>query len=285
MKLTSLFLFVCISNIIFSQTFLMKRPKSDKTEINISVLHPYTDNKDDYGDNNDISAFSGIYNFELKTPINNKLSFEAILGYSTFSAKINRSSWSVNGLHWYEESKTYSTITNLYLGIQMGKPDKNISTSFGIILPTASEDKGEALAYAILADAYHIERYVPNLYGVSASVNFMRDIDKVVSLGFELGPDLFITTKKESDSHCFAHFGLNAAVHIEQLSLIGEFTGKLAISENPDDFSDRFINSLQIGANYRFDRFMPRVFYKIEFNNSVKSIIDNSLGLGMQITI
>ena len=72
---------------------------------------------------------------------------------------------------------------------------------------------------------------------------------------------------------------------ISRLLLNLELLGVAIVSEDVEDFGDRFINILDFGAQWEETIVTPKIYYKIYLRKEFREFIDGVLGIGVNISI
>ena len=225
-----------------------------------------------------MSTFSGVYQLYLDIPVSSKLN---IVG----SIPLIVTSYSINyGFGEYNYSE--NGLGNVFLGIQTNPESidnrKNIFT-FGLYLPTASE---KASFNGATADYYYIGKYIPNSLGIYFNYAFHKLNIEGFKYGFEIGPNLMIPTKGNgAETEFLAHYGITGGYQIKQLTLSLEFVGVVVISEDIQNFEDRFVNMLNIGAQWDGGIVKPMIYYKYYLREEIRHTIDGVLGIGVNVWI
>ncbi|MDZ7318510.1 MAG: hypothetical protein ONB11_05105 [candidate division KSB1 bacterium] len=222
-------------------------------------------------DDADLSLLSGVYELNFNIPFGDQFSFIGIFPFSTFSAK---------------DEDSESGIGNIYLGLQTRPPAASTnksSLSFGVFLPTASDELAPVVM-GLYSNYYEMQKYIFDLMTIYGNYAFCREQSNVI-FSFEVGPNIFIPTKKEREGELFAHYGVFGGVKLNQLILGAELTGLVVISEDVDRFEDRFVHAVGFGIHWRGDNFKPTLFYQIYLDEEYKDVVDGVLGIKLNVII
>ncbi len=259
-------------NILSAQTLDLQTIPNNKIQFGFNF------NKAFYTSHTDMSASSGVYQLYVNIPVSSKLNIIGDIPYLNTSYDINYG--------FGEFSYSENGFGNIFVGIQT-KPkmmdDKRSIFTLGLFLPTAAE---QASLNGVLADYYNFSKYLPNTFGFYFNYAYHRINTEGFNYGLELGPNLLIPTKNNnSETELFAHYGIIAGYQIDKLLLNLEIIGIAVISQDIDNFGDRFINMLNIGAQWRESTVTPKIFYKIYLRDDIRHNIDGVLGIGVNISI
>jgi hypothetical protein len=81
------------------------------------------------------------------------------------------------------------------------------------------------------------------------------------------------------------HYGLSAGFQSGCVAIITELVGLAIITEDYDEFSDRFIHAIDFGAAYFSKNISPGVFYKIYLKEDLRELVDGVVGVKVNVTI
>ena len=259
-------------NILSAQTLDLQAIPNDKIQFGFNF------NKAFYTSNTDMSTLSGVYQLYVNVPVSSKLNIIADIPYLNTSFDVNfgfgQLSYNENGFG------------NIFLGIQT-KPkimdERRSIFTFGLFLPTAAE---QASVNGLFADYYSFSKYLPNTFNFYFNYAYHYLNTEGFNYGLELGPNLLIPTESSSyETELFAHYGIIAGYQINKLLLNLEVTGIVVISQEVDNFGDRFMHALSIGAQWRETTVTPKIFYKIYLRDDISKNVDGVLGIGVNISI
>ena len=260
------------SNIFFSQTFNLQTIPCEKTQIGFSFEKQFFD------EDIDPNFLTGIYQIDLNFPISPSLNiisniqflnlkYDADFGYRTYT---------------FSESG----FGNVFFGLQTNPEIENNRRSiitFGLYLPTAEKEISLLGAYS---NYYDILKYISNSLGIYFNYAFHKSADEGLNYLIELGPNLLIPTKDTgADTEILIHFGGGLAYQVNRLSINAEFLGIAIVSEETDNFGDRFVNSINIGAQWKEETVVPEIYYRYCFKDDIREGIKGVLGLGVNIII
>jgi hypothetical protein len=105
-----------------------------------------------------------------------------------------------------------------------------------------------------------------------------------VKLGVEIGPNIMITTKRNTDTELNIHYGFTAGYQAENFAIITELVGLVTITGLSSDFS-RFTHSIDFGAVYISNNVEPAVFYKLYLDKDFSTAITGVLGIQVNVLI
>ena len=219
-----------------------------------------------------LSTFSGAYDLHANIPVSARLNFVGSVPFNTFSAE------NVDG---------ESSIGDLYLGIQTrsASENKGPSVSFGVFLPTASEEKFLPLLLGVSANSYELQRSLPNVLTIYTNFAYHNRRDNGPLFGLEIGPQLSIPTKNGGDAELFAHYGVSGGFQLTNVALFAELLGIVFITEDFGNFGDRFSHTIDFGAQLTGYSVRPGIFYMIPLDEDLSDDLDGVLGIKVDFVL
>jgi hypothetical protein len=182
-----------------------------------------------------------------------------------------------------------SGIGNIYLGAQArlgNAADNGMNISLGVFLPTASEKKENAHEIGLLTNFHELQRSLPDVLTIYGNFAYhYRQINRGM-FGFEIGPQLLVPTGELSGgAELFGHYGLAGGFPLANVAFFAELLGVFIISEDVEDFGDRFSHSLALGAQLTMGQVRPGLFYMLPLDDDLNNIIDGTLGLKVDFAL
>jgi len=253
---------------VSAQNLLFQTMPKDKSQLGLRFMRPNFDGDDD------LSILSGAYDLYCNIPVSPKINLVGSLPYTIFSAK-------------GEDSK--SGIGNIYVGIQtkqMSESGNNSNLSMGIFLPTATDDFSP-MVLGVYSNYYEIQKYFPDMLTIYGNFAYFRNQSSEAIFGIEIGPNLFIPTEDNGfdDAELFAHYGISCGFKMTNVTLSAELAGLAFISEDIDNFEDRFIHSLAFGAQLTGSHVRPGIFYGIYLKEDFRDVVDGVLGIKFDVSL
>jgi hypothetical protein len=227
------------------------------------------------------STLSGIYDFSLNIPVNPTTNINLSLPFIVMNYEYHYHFYDIEFHHSYEENG----IGNLYLGVQINprdsvKKSSGLIASVGIFLPTISEDKYLLFFQGLYTDLHRMQKYIPNTLTIFGNVSCHKKEPNGFMYGFELEPNMFIPTKGENrEGELYLHYGLTGGMQQTNLAITAELLGIVILTEDVDDFSDRFSHALVFGLQWTKGRIKPGIFYKIYMEEAQSEVISGVLGI------
>ncbi len=270
-KLFFLILLVGLSSgYLNSQTYNLQTIPTNKTLAGLVFEKPF------YGMELEPSFLSGNYKLNFSVPVSDKINVMAILPFSVISYEYGYGTFKV------EENET--GVGNIFLGIQTKPRVNEISNSYytaGIYLPTA--EKKTALT-GIFTNYYDLQGFTPDALGFYGNYAYHRIEEEGPSFGIEVGPNLIIGVGDfNSETDFYVHYGTGAGYTYKRFAINFELLGLLLLTSDTEKFEDRFIHMVNLGAQWKGDVFMPKIFYRIYLRDELKESVDGVLGVGISV--
>lgn len=261
---------VCIGLLVASvsaQNFLFQTMPKNRSELGVRFMRA------SFNRGNDLSLLSGTYDFYANIPISRGINLVGSLPFSVFSEK---------------DYDSESGLGNIYFGFQTRKSSglgNKASLSLGVFLPTA-RDKIEPVVFGAYSNYYELQKYLPDMLTVYGNYSFVSNHSSGAIFGIEIGPNFFIPTKKDyGEGELFAHYGFSSRFKLNKIMISAELTGLAIISEDIDDFGDRFVHSLAFGAQWTGGNIRPTIFYAIYLKEEYRDFVDGVLGIKFDVLL
>lgn len=252
---------------VSAQNFLLQTMPKNVSQLGLRFMRA------NFNRGDDLSLLSGTYDFYANIPISRELNLVGSLPFTVFSEKGYDSE---NGLG------------NIYFGFQTWKSSglgNKASLSLGVFLPTA-RDKIETAVLGGYSNYYELQKYFPDMLTVYGNYSFISNQSRGAIFGIEIGPNFFIPTKKDNgEGELFAHYGISGGFKLNKIMISAELTGLAIISEDIDDFGDRFVHSLAFGAHWTGGNIRPTIFYSIYFEEEYRDFVDGVLGIKFDVSL
>jgi hypothetical protein len=261
----AIILVVILSAAAVAQTFMLKSIPGETPQFGLRYLRP------NFKNDSDLSTFSGIYDIRVNLPINERWSIDASLPYTRFA--------------FGEDDDSESYIGNIYAGLQSisRKGGGSAIVSFGAFFPTAEEDLGHLL-FGVLTNYENMFKYYPDSWTLTGNFAWFKTSEGGARLGLEAGPDLLVPVgDNDSDTDFLLHYGFTAGYQGKRFLAAAELIGLVVFTGDSDEFSDRFVHSIDFGASYLSRHFAPGIFYKIYLKDEFRDMVDGVLGVSLDV--
>lgn len=280
MKLKSLVLFTIVFfavEITSAQTFNFQSVPTEKKQFGVTFNKPFF--KDEFN----FSFSSNVFELYLNVPVSSRLNILANIPFVQFSYEYKPILYPGYG---YDYNRDESGAGNIFIGLQTNPElvdNRKTVISFGLYLPTAEEEVGLA---GIYSDYYNLQKYNPNNLGLYFNFAHHRIVDEGLLYAFEVGSNFMIPTEDEGgDTEMFLHYGFNSGYGINKFAINVELLGVFIVTEDPEEFGDRFVHMVNLGAHWRGDVVTPKIFYKFHLNDEMSLGINGVLGIGLNVAL
>lgn len=261
-------------NFNFAQTLGLENSPSDNIKIDFRFEKTTFNNS-----NFDYSNFSGTYNLSLNIPISSKFNLKSTIPVEHIKYT-SKSSYSSR-----DRKVDQTEIGNIFLGLQTNNEilnNRRTIFTFGVYLPTAND---AISLHGLFGNYYSFQSFMPNSWGVYINVMHEKISEQGFGYSIEAGPNVVIPSKESynNDAEIFLHYGLSLSYQINKIMANLEITGIAVISEDYDDFSDRFLNNLNFGIQWKGARVVPRIYHRIYLREYLRDMIDGVWGFGLSV--
>lgn len=254
---------------LVAQTFLFQSQAENRTKVGLRFLRP------NFAGDSQLSTFSGTYDFWVNAPVgSSRLNIVGAVPFNAFSAE------NVDG---------ESGIGNIYLGAQArlgNSTDMGMNISLGVYLPTASEKKEDAHFLGLVGNFHELQRSLPEVLTIYGNFAYhYRQINRGM-FSFEIGPQLLVPTGELSgDAELFGHYGFAGGFPLANVAFFAELLGVFIVTEDFNDFGDRFTHALAFGAQLTTSQVRPGLFYILPLNGDFNDFLDGTLGLKVDFAL
>lgn len=254
--------------IVSAQSFILQDPPTEKPKFTFRYFRPHFKESE-----SSLSFLSGVYDFTVSIPLSAKVN---IIGSVPFSA-----------VGWKDFDESESSFGNISAGIQYrfnSTDEKATAVTFGVFAPTASEEKESLFMMGFLTNYYEIPKYFPNVLTIYGNLSHHVFKADGLLLNLELGPYFMIPTEG-GDPELFIHYGLSGGYRVNPISFNVELAGIGILSEESEDFGDRFEHMLAFGAQWNRGWIRPGIYYQLYLKKEMREYINGVLGIKLEIDL
>lgn len=263
-----------------SETFYMDPVPESQSYFGLSFMHWLPEGTSDQND------FDGTYDLYVDAVVTDRLNLRVKLPFSRMSIPYYYD-FPVGGTEI-----TGATVGNLYVGLTHKSVGERNSVTFysaGIYLPTSGNTDFDSYinSIAVLANFHQFERVVPDMYTVYLNVAYRNNSSDVTIFGLEFGPQIFIPKSRDvkggRDTEVLMHYGLSSGIKLAPLTIMVEVLGLAIITEDVDDFEDRFEHHAAFGVSLNGHNLRSSLFYQIPLHDDLKEITKGVLGVKLEV--
>jgi hypothetical protein len=267
---TSLLIMFFYTN-ISAQVFNMQSLPQDYSQIKIGYLKP---DLDFYN----LSKLAGVFEISLNTPLSKNYNLIAVLPYERDKYEAD--------FGYFKYDYDENGLGNIFIGLQTTNDfvdNKRSIISYGFYIPTANKKIG---LVGSTSKFYESLRYTPNSFSFYFNYAYEKLIPGKYRLGFELGPNIAIPTRKGvGDPEAFVHYGIMAGAFADKFYFGMELVGFGILTEDLKNSEDRFINSITLGTSWIGNSISPQLFYKLYLNKEMKRLVNGVFGIELSFSI
>jgi len=247
----------------FGQTFLMQTPAEGRPAFGARLMRPYFADADI-----DLSTLSGALDFFVNVPVGRQINLVGRFAFNNVSIK---------------GAGRESGVGDLYVGLQSRHGEgSGLSASGGVYLPTATEHLA-ARAIGLLSNLYEFPRSLPHVLTLYTNVAYHYRPRGILLASIEAGPTFSIPTgENRGDAELLVHYGGALGVKVGALGISGELLGVAVITEDVENFGDRFNHFVDLGIQLVKGEARPALFYQIPLDDEFAEI-DGVLGIKVEL--
>ena len=234
-----------------------------RSSLSLEMLHPSLD------DDDDVSFVSGAYFLGGRLELRPGLALVAELpfGYLRADADIT-------------DAESSSTVGNPLIGIAFLRGQSEFV--IGGRVPLAADDEFASL-YAMMADQYRLEAFLPDAASLQASARLRHMASDVVRLGFDIGSVLLIPTgDAEGDAEVMLDYGGSAAYVAEVVRAGVGLNGRGMVTADGGDLGERTEHQATLFADFGSGRIRPGVSLRVPLDDDTRGELSMTLGFSLQ---
>ena len=174
-------------------------------------------------------------------------------------------------------------IGNPYLGMEYSRPGAPIFFALGVRPPLASDDKFLAPTIGFYGAADRFEAFVPDLWTFSLAIGGRSGAKAGPAYRFLIGPTLLAPDAGDAEilldwSTLFGFRGTVAHAGFE-------YAGRMILTEDYDDFGDRFDQFIGLAAGLSIGRVEPGAHFRYTIDEEYRELIDFMFGINLKIQL
>ncbi len=182
-----------------------------------------------------------------------------------------------------EKTKTEGTIGNPYFGIESLGKDSAFLFEFGTRLPVTPDDN-EAIFSGVLTDwIERMEAFITDAIPVQLGFNYLKQNPGGFILRTRLGMNGWIPTGDRDDGEFMMMYGMQFGYASDEIQVLTGFGGRLILTEEDLDFSERTFHQLGIAANARVGRFTPGLSMRVPLDEDLSEVLNYVFGVTLGV--
>lgn len=225
-------------------------------------------------------------------------SFATFTAYATFRWEVNGGLRVVGAIpfsRWdpdedpfygaYYDPGSEGALGNIYLGNELQNPDAHVGVDFGVWLPTSPDDKDNALIIGVVSDVMRWEGFFPDIWGFTAGMTLWQLDPRGFGARVRLGPALMVPTD-EGDAELMGLYSAHFVYLGEQSEFSAGFRGRVIITEDELDFSERTMHELEMSGTLKYQQFRPGAHIRVPLDDGLfRDVIDVALGIHLGVAL
>ncbi len=247
--------------------------------------------------------FSGVYDLAFMYPISQNWGLEvsipvAFLKYEVPArdAYYPYGGYAYGGYSGYgayydapkATEKNDNGIGNLMLGIRFQKwltTTRCFQWRGQLYLPTTSKEKFDLGQFMMLTDLSDLPKYAQDVTTASFLFGYYNNPQRGVFYYADGGPQFMFSHDSDRDSEIYLRYAFGGGYNSGTVGVSGELLGLAIVSEEVDEFNDRFYSSLNLGVHYTKGLIKPSLFYSIYLKDEMNDIVSGVLGIKVSVSI
>ncbi|NIR47263.1 hypothetical protein GWO43_02195 [candidate division KSB1 bacterium] len=181
-----------------------------------------------------------------------------------------------------------TAVGNPYLGMEFHHPDRNTFWEIGIRLPIVPENNSSAKSLGRDSDFDRFEAFLHNFVTVLGKVNFMPESSSNLTPRIRVGPTVLIPIgepAETADIELFLDYSAQVGYNGQRFGFLAGLTGRLFVSEDELDFSERTFHHLGIAANVAFDNVRPGIHLRLPLDEFITDRVDFIFGVNLAVQL
>lgn len=186
------------------------------------------------------------------------------------------------------ETKSENMFGNPYLGIEVGKPDANGYATLGIRVPVVPDNKSSAFITGLVSDFNRMEAYTPDIWTLAGRIHYQIKSSSGFVSKYRFGPTIWFNSDDFSgdNGELWLDYSTMLGYETKKFSVMGGLTGRLIVSEDELDFSERTFHQFGVAASIRLANFQPGLYLKVPLDDDLfLDAVDFVLGFNVGVQL
>lgn len=171
-------------------------------------------------------------------------------------------------------------IGNVYIGVELFRPNSRFSAEIGVRPPTATDDNSLAGRFGIASDFNRFETFWPDLMSVSSMVNY-RSIWRGTRFRLRAGPNLIIPTEGNLDSELFVDYSAMLWSVKKRFEFGAGITGRFLATDNRPSIGIRTTHDLGLFASLRVGNLKPGLHWRLPLDRDLRRLLNSVVSLNV----
>jgi hypothetical protein len=139
----------------------------------------------------------------------------------------------------------------------------------------------------VYSDYFEFHKFFPKVLTIYGNLSYHVFNAEGLLLNAEIGPNLLIPTESDdgSDTELLLHYGLATGFRFNPITFKIELAGHFFVTGESENFEDRFIHLLAIGAQWNRGWIRPGIFYQLFLKKGLSDMISGVIGIKLEIDL
>jgi hypothetical protein len=189
------------------------------------------------------------------------------------------------GYYYYEDSKSQTALGNVYLGIEGQGASMGVFGEAGVRIPTAPDDKDNALLAGMFSDLTKMDAFAPKWYVAKLALGYDYKSSTGLGTRVKAGPSFWVTSDRDyfgDGNEAFMNYSGQLYYDTDNVRLSGGISGLLVLTE--EDLLGDGANETQFefAGNVKAGSFQPGIRFLVPLTRDLDQIVDFVIGFNIQ---
>jgi len=171
-------------------------------------------------------------------------------------------------------------IGNVYIGVELFRPNSRFSAEVGVRPPTANDDNSLARRFGIASDFNRFETFWPDLLSVSSMVNY-RSIWRGTRFRLRAGPNLIVPTEGNLDSELFIDYSAMLWTTKKRFEFGAGVSGRLLATDDRPNIGQRSTHDLGLFTSHRVGSLKPGLHWRLPLDRDLRRLLNSVVSLNV----
>lgn len=185
------------------------------------------------------------------------------------------------------QGQNHSTVGNVYIGVELFKPETGMTTNIGLFLPTVDKVKGTAIMSGLFSDIDRYEAFVPEFVSLAFRAGNHINPDNGLGLRLRAGITGMLNTASESNGgdsfEAMMVYAAQPTITAGAVQIIAGFSGRMMLTES-GDLEDRVMHQAGISGTVTVGSVRFGAYYRLPINDMLKTFMKSSVGGNVTLT-
>ncbi|KAB2924527.1 MAG: hypothetical protein F9K22_05800 [Bacteroidetes bacterium] len=183
--------------------------------------------------------------------------------------------------------QNHSTIGNVYLGVELVKPETGMTTNIGLFLPTIDKEKWTAIISGLFSDIDRYESYIPEFVSIAFRTGKHFNPDGGLGLRLRAGITGMLNTASQSNGgdsfEAMMVYAAQPTITAGAVQIVAGFSGRMMLTDGAD-LEDRVLHQAGIAGTVTLGPVRFGAYYRLPINDMLKTFMKSSVGGNVTLT-